>query len=134
MNSVKSCSAKCLRRNRHGMPPDQFLGGYPGPYLKATKIFQSYSLPQRFSAAFLAISARRSGDSLSRRAAPPFLPSAWAFLSLPSSAPVSSSTSPVKSSRPESRWRRYRRAASGPAVPSARGWLLSMLHAKHYAF
>src|SRR2546421_6448596 len=52
-------------------------------------------LDHRFAAAFLAISALRSGVSLSRRAAPPFLPSACAPLSLPES-PVSSSASPVR--------------------------------------
>jgi hypothetical protein len=50
---------------------------------------------ERGQAAAVAISARRSGLSLSRRAAPPFLPSDCAALSLPES-PMSSSTSPVK--------------------------------------
>src|ERR1700693_1745079 len=50
---------------------------------------------QRAAAAFLAISLRFSGVNLSRRAAPPFRPSAWAPLSLPES-PVSSSISPVR--------------------------------------
>ena len=43
---------------------------------KATKAGISYVWPQRFAAAFLAISARRSGVMLLARAAPPFLPSA----------------------------------------------------------
>jgi hypothetical protein len=44
--------------------------------LNQWKKFLSYSLAHRLAAAFLAISALRSGLSLSRLAAPPFLPSA----------------------------------------------------------
>jgi len=51
-------------------------------------------LAHRFAAAFLAISARRSGVMLLARAAPPFLPSAFAAGSLPSSGGASS-ISPV---------------------------------------
>lgn len=40
---------------------------------------------------------------------------------------------PSESWRRESRRRRYRRAASSPVVPWARGWPLRMLHAKHSA-
>lgn len=51
--------------------------------------------PHRFAAACSAISARRSGDNFSRRAASPPRPSDWAAASLPNS-PKSSSASPVK--------------------------------------
>src|ERR1700737_968211 len=55
---------------------------------------KSHYFPQRFLAAFFAISARRSGVMLLARATPPFLPSAFAAGSLPSSGIVSS-ISPV---------------------------------------
>src|SRR5207248_975173 len=55
-----------------------------------------YVLAHRFAAAALEISRRLCGDCLSRRAAPPLRPIDCAALSLPSSAPVSSSTSPVR--------------------------------------
>ncbi|HZZ62326.1 MAG TPA: hypothetical protein VFE63_14335 [Roseiarcus sp.] len=50
---------------------------------------------QRFSAAAFAISARRSGVIFAARAAPPFLPSAFAAWSFVSSGPKSSGSSPV---------------------------------------
>ena len=81
--------------------------------------FPRYLSDQRLAAAFLAISRLRSGVSFSRRAAPPFLPSAWAALSLPES-PVSSSISPVRILATLIAAATCRRVVSGLAVPLAR--------------
>ena len=51
----------------------------------------SFVLPQRFAAAFLAISTRRSGGIRSARARPPLRPSSWVSAS-PGSAMFSSNT------------------------------------------
>jgi hypothetical protein len=57
------------------------------------EIYKSYSLPHRFAAAFLAISARRAGDIFAARALPPRDPSS-AAADLAESG-NSSSSSPV---------------------------------------
>src|SRR2546421_91884 len=64
----------------------------PTPYYHV--VFTLPAPAQRFAAAFLAISSRRSGVMAFALAAPPFLPSAFAAGSLPSSGIVSS-ISPV---------------------------------------
>jgi hypothetical protein len=51
----------------------------------------SFVLPQRFAAAFLAVSTRRSGGIRSARARPPLRPSSWVSAS-PGSAMFSSNT------------------------------------------
>lgn len=103
-------------------------GGNTSPFSRA--------FAHRFAAAFLAISARRSGDSFSRRAAPPRRPSDWAAASLPET-PIFSSTSPVRNLGDADRVRhgvggpflalgslghaylgsRYRIAKFGPSLP-----------------